>query len=522
MQGNSSVTSLPRHYEKDYFKNQHPAPPVPSHMNTKLPAYSAATSQVNFQLKTSNSSGLDFPLLENVAVTQPSGASVVSLHARFPTGLPTPWPDITTQQDVYSPRANKFSSSLFRSPGSASSSLETSSGARNEQPGQNCFRPEHNVQEFGTCSGKSGYHEQLEKVSFLHEVSTKIHNPTPLTRSTDTQQSLRKHYSEVVGVASGSLMTHTSQHPSDQAEQNDDVTPVVPASDITAFGRSLHQNYSQLHHPRDAQTDFGKRFPFKNESINYQQAVAKARELLLSGQKFVVKDKAKGDLEAVHLGASSPGDNKGWNFSQEAQEDQSGKASSAAHLQNFQRMEMFGQNDSQNYAIGSNEASNVAYQPQISLQMAPSWFKHYGTLKNGEVLPMYNPKAAITAAQPFSGSIENLQENSLIMQVNSANASRGSGIWPSSAATLIASKHLSPSSMLPSDVTYQNLGVPKLKKRKIVAFDMVPWHKEVNCEAVRLQNIRSDHVKLFKSDETFCYFDAFCFSFPDTINLVRE
>ncbi|KAL8471716.1 hypothetical protein ACS0TY_029093 [Phlomoides rotata] len=438
--GNSSVASLPSHYEKDYFNNPHPASPVQSHVTAKLPSYSAASSLTDFQLRTSNAGGSRFPLLESAAITQSSGASVVPQLAGFPTGLPTAWPDITTQREV--------SSNFLQSPGSASSSLETSLG---EQPSQNCNKHE----------SYADYEQRPHNVRFVHEGPNEMHNPTPLSRNPDTLQPLRKHYSEVDGVASGSLMTHTTQRLPDQ-EQKD------------------YQIYSlmhQLRNPRDGLTDCGERFPFKQENIDYQQAIAKARGLL-SGQNLVVQDKAKSDQEAVQVGASSPGVNKGWNFSQEAREDQLGKASSAAYLQNFQQMEMLGQDDSQNNSIGSNQASNLAYQSQINWQMDPSWFKHYGTLKNGQELP-----------QPFSGlSIGKLQENSLIMQVNSVNSSQGSGI-SSPPTTLVASKELSPSSMLPSDVMYHNLDVSKLKKRKVFAFGMVPWHKEVNCEAPMPQNI---------------------------------
>lgn len=118
-------------------------------MTTKLPAYTDPSSpQINFQENTS-SSGPRFSLLENVAVTQPSGTSVASQHVGF-------------------------------SPG---------------PPPLNFSKHEQNV----------GYHEQrLQKVSFLPESSTKLQNPTPLS-GTDSQQSLGKHYSGVDGVVSDSV-----------------------------------------------------------------------------------------------------------------------------------------------------------------------------------------------------------------------------------------------------------------------------------------------------------------------------
>ncbi|KAL0350802.1 UNVERIFIED_CONTAM: hypothetical protein Sradi_4229400 [Sesamum radiatum] len=390
------------------------------------------------------------------------GASAVSQHFELPTALSTSWPYITTQEDMPSPKPSRCSANLFHSPDSASCIQEASSGAPNEQHDQKCPGNKRNIQEFGTCSGKSEYHElPLERSFSLHEDSTELHNPISVSRTTHRQESFRMHQSEADRVAAGSMMSCTFQQPSNHAKQKDNGTPVLPVRDIRAFAHSLHQNYSLLHqmHSREAA---------------YQQAITNGRELLLSGEKLAVNDKAKSDLAEVQLGAISLG-------------DQSGKALSASPP-NFQQKEMFNQNGSESCS-NSNEVSNVAYQSLISLQMAPSWCKQYGTLNNGQMWPMSIPKPAINAGQPFSGlTVGKLQENSFIMQVTSANTSQGSGELQSSASTVIANKHLSPSSMLSSDV-YQDLALPKPKKRKSVAFDMVPWNKEVNEEPLRLQNI---------------------------------
>ncbi|XP_047960973.1 uncharacterized protein LOC125205856 isoform X1 [Salvia hispanica] len=446
--GNINTRYLPNSYEKDYIRNQNPTPSLPSYM---LQSRNNASSL-----------GPRSSLLENVAAAQPCETSVSSQRVGFPTGLLPLRTDVTTQQDTTSPRANMFSSSLFRTPGSASSSLETTSCAP-EQSSLDWSKHKYNV----------GCDEQ-KKANFIPESSTKIHNRTPLSNNTDSQQSLRK-YSEVDGVASGLYMRHASPHPSDQVEQKDIESPIFSASDSRASGHPLHKKFSVIHQynrPGDCQTDSGKRFPF-----NHQPQTADSREGLFSGQSFAIKDKA---------GAFSPGTVKG-NFTEESN-DQPAKASSTDSLRSSQQMESLRRNESQSHSI-DKEASNLANQSQISLQMAPSWFKHYAN-KNFEAVQTYNQKSVTAAIQPLSGiSIGNLPESRLNMQVDSVNSAHGSGTWQSSAATLIASKHLSPPSMLPSDVSYQQLSVSKLGKRKIVAFDLEPWHKEVNSEAPRPQNI---------------------------------
>ncbi|KAK4409850.1 hypothetical protein Sango_0058000 [Sesamum angolense] len=395
--GNSRATAVSSHNLNDYIKNQQPPPPAPSHMATEFPAYSAASSQENPELKITHSNGPEFPLLEHESVTQPSLTSDMLQHAGFPIGLPTPWQDMATQQHAASTKSYKFSSNLFRSPDSASSSLGAGPGAANEQSNENCFQHEFNVQEMGTHSGKSECSEQ--------------------------------------------------QQDRGSTEMHDSILPLI----------------------------------------------ANARELLMSG-KAGVKDRAKGDLNAVsQLGAFQSGGNNRWNFSQEAQGDQSGKTLSTAYHQNLQQIDMFCQNDMQSRPVGSNIPSNMTYQSQVSLQMAPSWFKHYGTLKNGQMLSMYDPKLAVSAAKAFPEMSRNLQENNPIMQVNLGSAGQGSGLCPT-AATSVACKQLNSTCMLPSDVTPQNLAVSIPKKRKLLTFDMVPWHKELNHGPPRLQDISTSEL----------------------------
>ncbi|KAL0381039.1 UNVERIFIED_CONTAM: hypothetical protein Sangu_0168200 [Sesamum angustifolium] len=487
--GNSRATAVSSHNLNDYIKNQQPPPPAPSHMATEFPAYSAASSQENPELKITHSNGPEFPLLEHEPVTQPSLTSDMLQHAGFPIGLPTPWPDMATQQHAASTKSYKFSSNLFRSPDSASSSLGAGPGAANEQSNENCFQHEFNVQEMGTHSGKSECSEQQQDRG-----STEMHDSILLSRSTHKQEYTRKHHLESAPVGSGSLMSNTHLQPSNQAEGRDKEISTFPARDIGAFRNSWSQNYSllhQLHSARNAETDGAKSFPLKYD--NYQPLIANARELLMSG-KAGVKDRAKGDLNAVsQLGAFQSGGNNRWNFSQEAQGDQSGKTLSTAYHQNLQQIDMFCQNDMQSRPVGSNIPSNMTYQSQVSLQMAPSWFKHYGTLKNGQMLSMYDPKLAVSAAKAFPEMSRNLQENNPIMQVNLGSAGQGSGLCPT-AATSVACKQLNSTCMLPSDVTPQNLAVSIPKKRKLLTFDMVPWHKELNHGPPRLQDISTSEL----------------------------
>lgn len=436
----SSATSLSSHIGNDYVENQHPASPVPSHMKAES------------------------PLSGNMVAAQPSLTSDRLQHVGFQMGQHTQWQGISSQQDTSSPKPYNYSSSSFRSPDSASSSIRTSSAAPNEQHYQNYSQQEYNAKQYS--GNAAGLDQRFDKGSSIHEGATDINNSTSLSSNILKQESFREHGFEAGSIGSGSLIT-----------------------------------------------DDGKSFPPKHESANLE-------ELFLSGQDSGNEGLAKSDPNAVScLGAYSSGDNKGWKLSQGGQSDQSGKALLTSYHQNFHQQSMLSQNDILARSGGSNRASNVAHPSQISLPMVQSWFKQYETLKNGQRLPIYDSRAAIHSTQP---SVEmtpgNLQDNSLNMQVNLANASQGSGLLSPAAATPVLYKQLNPPSMLPSDVSHQNLAVTLRKKRKLVAFTMVPWHKEVNHEQSSPQDIRSVGLLTAISMKhqflligTFCFFSCFLF-----------
>lgn len=148
--------------------------------------------------------------------------------------------------------------------------------------------------------------------------------------------------------------------------------------------------------------------------------------------------------------------------------------------------------DSHSHSMCSNLASNRTEQSQINLQLAPSWFKHYGNLKNGQTLSMHDSRAAMNAAQQFSigKPFENLGMNSSMVQINAAGPSQVSSVWPTTATPLVAVTNLSLPYPLNQSVSDQNLAVIKSKKRKFAPFKLLPWHKEVTQGCQRLQNIR--------------------------------
>ncbi|KAL6521693.1 hypothetical protein OROGR_018262 [Orobanche gracilis] len=407
--GSSSATPLSSHIVDDHIKYQHSAPPVQSHTDSRFPAYGGAASKETPEIRSSNSNVLEFPLSENLPDGHPSSTTDMLQHVGFLTGLPTP---------PFPANENSF---------------------------------QHDYQ-------------QLEKGNSVCEGPTEINSSTQLSRNIREQELIRKHRLEENAVESGPSTTSPHEQASNPGEIKRE-PPSFRASDVGSFRHSLNQTYSPLHQvlpTRSDETDGVEDFSPKIENVNNNDSIANARDLLLNGLRFGVKNRAKNDSHAfMPLGAF-----------------RSGEASSMSYNQNSQTY-------IPNHPTRSNDSSNLTYQSNISSQMAPSWFKHYETLKNGHILAMYDAGAQNNAAQLFGEMTRgNFQENSLITQVNLANASQQIGVC---APTSMACKQ-NPT-VLPSHGTYQNLAVSIPKKRKHVALDMIPCHKEVNHWQSGLQDI---------------------------------
>ncbi|KAG6418196.1 hypothetical protein SASPL_120396 [Salvia splendens] len=380
----------------------------------------------------------EVPLSGNVVVAQPSLTSDRLQHVGFRMGQHTQWQGMALQQDTSSPLV---SSSLFGSPDLASNTTRTSSAATNEQHYQNYSQQIYNAKQYS--GNLAGLDQRLEKGSSIHEGSTDINSSTSLSSNIQKHEHLRDHGLDAGSIGSGSLMT-----------------------------------------------DDGKSFPPKHDSVNYQHPNANLEELFLSGQDSGNKGVAKTDLSGVSfLDTYSSGDSKGWKPAQGGQDYKSDKTLLTSYQPNFQQS-MLSQNNIPPYSVGSNRPSNAVHPSRISLPMVQSWFKQSETLKNGQRLPIYDSRAAIQATQLSSEMTHGtLQDNSLNMQVNLADASQGNGLLSPSSRNPVLHKQLNPPSMLPSYASHQNLAVTLRRKRKLVAFNMVPWHKEINNDQLWPQDI---------------------------------
>ncbi|KAL0384898.1 UNVERIFIED_CONTAM: hypothetical protein Sradi_2884100 [Sesamum radiatum] len=123
---------------------------------------------------------------------------------------------------------------------------------------------------------------------------------------------------------------------------------------------------------------------------------------------------------------------------------------------------------------------------QVSPQMAPSWFNQYGTLKNGQMVPIYNAHEVTSLGlgePPFT-----LVKSSSMLDAPNPEDKRttapidacqvGSSVL-SSTPTLVAD-HLSSPQSLQLNMTDPSPVLFRPKKRKSATSELHPWYKEIS------------------------------------------
>ena len=432
---------------------------------SRLPPFNLAPSQDTSRQMYANSFGQPFPVLEAVPVTRPSIMSGMSQLSGFSARPNNVWTNIPTQRHLSVSEPHNVPSSSLPSTDSSKRNLEIPSVVPKELNDQNSQKGGNESLEFGACSMNSqGFdyaEEQAGKERSQQQMLSEILSPPSQTNGLPQEpESLVKHLSYSRAVASESVQFNENQ------------SQATSERDFEAFGRSLkpspafHQNYpfiQQAKTMRYLETDSGKvSYPLDNE-LNAES----------------------------QLKAFPTGEKKMVSFFSAAREDQNVKASLEPVFQDSPSQEMvaFGQQDSQSHLAGTNLASNPQDNSQINLQTAPAWFKQFQTLRNGQMLSMYDTRIAKTAMEQLSiGKSENLLLHASVGGVNAADVSQVSSVWPSTAATFVGSG-LTPH-VLPRDSIDQSLAVMSTKKRKIASFELLPWHKEVTQDSQRLRNIR--------------------------------
>ncbi|XP_071914781.1 uncharacterized protein [Coffea arabica] len=404
--------------------------PVEGQMpHVALPAFtgilqaSAATPEASDLFQTSLQ-GEEFPRLEslpNMSQNSPSQTEVL-------------------QSDV----PNVFSVSLS-SPDSTNINAHTARGAQLQQYKQISFQDGVNIKETNACSPtRQGYDSKEDQMDQLNPSGVS----TPFTHDTldHGHEAVGKHMLGARATASVPMNTATHCRAFDRVEHRDNNAPNVSGNDNDVSLRSLS--------PPDLQQKF----------TLLHQVNGHAR--MLYGLKSGVTNLAVGDQNP---NSQLNSDNEPMTCSSKVIRDQPGKPSSKVFIHcGILKFEENGIH------------SHPKAQSQVNVQMAPSWSEPSGSMKNGQMLSMYDLMHSKEVAKQFS-----------IGQVNSSIASLPSSILPNSATEMVPAKELQPLFVMPLDDGQRNLAVSAPKKRKLAAYDILPWHKEVTNVSQQLQKVSS-------------------------------
>ncbi|KAK6123094.1 hypothetical protein DH2020_043155 [Rehmannia glutinosa] len=253
-----------------------------------------------------------------------------------------------------------------------------------------------------------------------------------------------------------------------------DDSPAYSASaqnDIEAFGRSLkpnssaHQSYSLLTHmeaSKDAEIDSSNR---ASKRMKGPENIAEVYQAALKAGQQNVHSAAVGDSLGSSTGVLSE-DSKMLGYSRPA--------------------DIMQRNTSHQGNIASQDTLGLGRDPQVSPQMAPSWFNQYGTLKNGQMLQIYEARN-VTPSRPGEPPFTPAKSSSGFDMLNSEE--KGSAASTDECQTdnsdqnptpsLVANGHL-PSQSSQLNVTGQHLVSLRPEKRKSATSEFHPWHKEIS------------------------------------------
>ncbi|CAN0871035.1 hypothetical protein LINGRAHAP2_LOCUS9734 [Linum grandiflorum] len=256
---------------------------------------------------------------------------------------------------------------------------------------------------------------------------------------------------------------------------------------IAAFGRSLrpiaslNQKYSLLHQVEDMKkTEMDpndrslKRLKASDGLADPQLASSGSRQQLYGYNNMV-----KG--ASLNNACSSPGDPNLVSISGKQTDDQ------GPNLPSHDMQEFSGKN-SGNFTDTNMLASGRDENSKVSLQMAPSWFSQYGTLKHGQVLSTNDAGKVSVTKHPELPPSAGRSTSTSLQPGNSIGdiSNHGRGLTPPN--PIVSNGFSFPQLPRPNAVD-MSLFVVRPKKRKSATCDLVPWRKEVLMIPQRLRNL---------------------------------
>ncbi|PON83484.1 hypothetical protein TorRG33x02_207560 [Trema orientale] len=443
--------------------------------------FNLASSQDTSQHIRTKPSGSQFPGLEAATISQPPVISNIPQPGGFSV---RPQSSLTNSQHLLVMEPYKIPS-----VDPLSNRVEATSLTQLELNDQDSQKAGCDPLELGTSSINS-------QGSVLDEDQSRKEGSQMLlsSRMLNALQAGVSNISDKNALASGSLLAHSHQQDLDRLHRSHNHSPTTSERSHESFGHAskpshgLRQNFSLLHQMQ----------AMKNVETDQSRKVLDAQQLTaISGQQSAFDHNSTyGGLNSASQLNSLSGDTKMPNLLTEAREDPRVKVLSQLSqpaLQDIpsQGMVAFRQNNFHSQPSGSNVVSDLAENSLANLNVVPSWFKQCGTLRNGQIPPIYEAKLAGTPGVQFSllKLSQTSDIHSSVEQLNVADASQSGRVWPSTAAAVAASEPFSASYMRSLDVIDQNVATARPKKRKTMASEHLPWHEEVSQGSKRFQDM---------------------------------
>ncbi|XP_038977818.1 uncharacterized protein LOC120108303 [Phoenix dactylifera] len=504
-----------------------PSSRLSSSADTHAPAassfYSAQTDHsqpMDAGFSRTRSSGQPLPVVEPGSGSQPS-TSGMPQQAGFSKMSHHVWTNVPAQH-LAGVQPHNLTSAIFQSM-SLSNNRHTGLWGLQKVDDQK-HRGENVPSESGTCYVKSqqateGEEHAVMDGSLQQVPCERVDVATKAGDVSQGQEPTQKHLLEGSSAVSISSLVRLHQQDASKGKHGQDSahnlqTVCVPhanaassSSDVGLHGRTSkpsevqQQTYSLLHQMQamkgadsDPSKRVGKRLKGADFGSDALQMDWKAGQGIVCGQNAVFRVPADNELGAAsHSSFSS--DVKMLSFASRDNEERSASACSQlpGREASSQDVRVVGCHDLQTHMHSLTKCSpsdliGGSERPQISPQMASSWFEQYGTYKNGQILAMYDGQRSVKpATQQYyfpkvSGSMDSGTEVAQRM-----DTSQVGDLGRSTLATTVAASESSPS-CLPSNVMDHDM-VPRLKKRKSATSELLPWHKEVAQGSRRLQTI---------------------------------
>ncbi|XP_022741851.1 uncharacterized protein LOC111293361 [Durio zibethinus] len=444
---------------------------------SRNPPFNLAASQDTSQQISANHFSQHFPVLEASQVSQPSIMSGMSRQGEF-SAMQNAWTTAPTQQNLSVLEPLKVPASLPPSTDPTDRSINSSKGGYGEM--------------------QAGKERSLQQMSSDRTVSSL---PTSFCQGEPSQ----KHCLNASSLPSSSSMSHSNQgvldgmkHDNNQAAMTSE-RKIAPGAHSLKPSNCLLQNYSLMHQIQAMNT--AKTDPSK--STHEAQQVAS-----VVGQQLHENNSSLRNSMDSGPSLAPAENNKISSFFAGSREDPTVKALAQTALRNMPSHDMvrFGQNISQSQSTSSSYVTNHMNNGQGNLHMAPSWFKQYGSFRNGQMLSMSDARITKSVSERFSllKPSQNLHLQASVGQIDAVEASQAAVSRPSSATTLVENELFSAPYVLPASINNQNIVTTRPKKRKAMTSELLPWWKEVSLGSQKPQNISLSEQEWAEATNRFC------------------